>query len=94
MDVKISIMSQVLGKSHSAFLTKHDYQNRLPVSLVPTCSLGMVAVPGSNPGKARIGMGSEIFPSLTARQMKKVNTRCKWVVYVRCEWHKKIITHR
>ena len=29
-----------------------------PVSAVPTCSLGMVAVPGSNPGRAGLGMGS------------------------------------
>ena len=51
---------------------------------MPTCSLGMVAVPGSNPGKAGLGMGSQIIPSLTARHMKKptlaVNGLCMSVV--------------
>ena len=44
---------------------------RGPVSSVPTCSLGMVEVPGSNPEKAGLGMGSQIIYSLTARHMKK-----------------------
>ena len=55
-----------------------------PVSSVPTCSLGMVAVPGSNPGKAGLGIGSQIIPSLTARHKKKptlaVNGLCMSVV--------------